>query len=182
MVNIIDRKQILKDIELCKVMNADIIVANMHWGDEYKLKNNKTQEKLADFLIQNGVRLVIGGHPHVVQPIDIQKNGDSIKNVVVYSLGNFVSGMRVVNTDGGMMVKVELSKENGSAPVKIDSCSYSLVFVHKPVIDGRAHYQLIPVEKFDNEEGKEFLGATIFEKMQVFYKNAVGAIESLWKK
>lgn len=181
-VNVTSRKQILKDIELCKVMKADIIVANMHWGEEYKLKNNKAQENLANFLIQNGVRLVIGGHPHVVQPIDIRKREDSIENVVVYSMGNLVSGMKVVNTDGGMMVKIELSKENDSAPVKIDSCSYSLVYVHKPVVDGKAVYQLIPVEKYDNEEGKEKLGEVAFAKMQVFYRNAKAAVESLWNK
>ncbi|NDW08382.1 CapA family protein [Dysgonomonas sp. 520] len=181
-VNLINKKQILRDIELCKIMKADIIVANMHWGEEYKLKNNKTQAGLAQFLIDNGVQLVIGGHPHVVQPIDIRKAGDSIENIVVYSMGNLVSGMRVVNTDGGMMVKIEISKESEDAPVKIDNCSYSLVFVHKPVENGRAMYQLIPVEKYNNEEGKAFMGAEAFGKMEVFYKNAKAAVESLWNK
>lgn len=181
-VNVTSRKQILKDIELCKIMKADIIVANMHWGIEYKLKQSKAQESLADFLIEHGVRLVIGSHPHVVQPLDIRRNKDSIENVVAYSMGNFVSGMKVVNTDGGMLVKIELSKKDKDSAVTIDNCSYSLVFVHKPIENGRAVYQLIPVEKWNNEKGKEKLGADVFQKMQVFYSNAKEAIESLRNK
>lgn len=180
-VNLIDKKQILADLELAKQMKPDIIIANMHWGDEYKLFANQTQKNLANFLIKNGVRLVIGGHPHVVQPIDIQKEDDEIKNIVVYSMGNLISGMRAVNTDGGMMVNIDLSK-NDDGEVNIDSCSYSLVWVHKPLENGRQQFQLIPVEEYDNEEGKEKLGATAFARMKSFATTAKKAIEIMWEK
>ncbi|MDR1883208.1 MAG: CapA family protein [Prevotella sp.] len=182
-VNYIDRKQILKDIEQAKAMKADIIVANMHWGAEYVLKHNKAQKELADFLVRNGVRLVIGGHPHVVQPVDIQKDGDNIKSIVVYSMGNLISAMKPVNTTGGMMVKIDIGK-NGNDPVKIDSCSYSLVWVNKPMKDKDtpAFFELLPVASFDNEAGKEKLGEESFRKMQTFATNAKNAIGSLWAK
>lgn len=180
-VNLIDKKQILKDIDSAKQMKADIIVANMHWGDEYFLKPNKGQKDLADFLINNGVRIVIGGHPHVVQPLDIRKENDSIKNIVVYSLGNFISGMKKTNTDGGMMVRIDLSKdENGN--INIDDCDYSLVWVHKPIENNKPNFQLIPVEEYENEEGEEKLGKQAYTKMTTFAKNAKQAIESLWLK
>lgn len=179
-VNVTNKKQILKDIEWCKLMKADIIIANMHWGHEYVLKHNRGQERLANFLTDNGVRLVIGGHPHVVQPIDIQKKNNEIENVVVYSMGNFVSGMLVVNTDGGMMVNIEISKQTKDSPVKIEKCDYSLVYMHKPKIEDRVLYQLIPVEEYLGEKGLLELGEITFEKVQVFYNNAKRAIESLW--
>lgn len=178
--NVIDKKQIIRDIAWCKIMKADIIVANMHWGIEYTLKHGREQEKLAKLLTHYGVKLVIGGHPHVVQPIYIKRNGNSIENVVVYSLGNFVSGMLVVNTDGGMMVNIDISKKDKLSPVTIDRCDYTLVYMHKPVVDGRARYQLIPVEKYLNDKGWELLGDTVYQKAEVFYRNAKTAVESLW--
>lgn len=180
-VNYIDRKQILKDIDLAKKMKADIIIANIHWGVEYVLKHNKEQQDLADFLVKNGVKLVIGGHPHVVQPIDIQKDSIGIHNIVVYSMGNLISNMKPVNTTGGMFVKIDISKD-GDNPVRIDSCDYSLVWVHKLMKDKDipTFFELLPVSAFDNEEGKVKLGDEAFLKMQTFATNAKNAIESLW--
>lgn len=178
-INLIDKKQILADIQSAKAMKADIIIANMHWGIEYKLSPNSEQKDLAQFLIKNGVRLVIGGHPHVVEPLDIQKQNDSIQNIVVYSMGNFVSGMKADNTQGGMMVRIDLSKEN-EEPVQIDSCSYSLVWVNKPIENGKPNFQLIPIEKYQNEEGKLKLGEIEYTKMTTFSDTAKKAIESMW--
>lgn len=180
-INLIDKKQIINDIDILKRMQPDIIIANMHWGDEYKLKPNAEQKSLANFLIKNGVRLVIGGHPHVVQPIDIKQNGDSIENVVVYSLGNFVSGMKAVNTDGGMLARIDISKEE-SGNVRIDNCSYSLVWVYKPIENGKIQFQLLPVEEYENEIGEEKLGKINYTRMTSFAKTARKTIESLSSK
>lgn len=177
-VNLIDTVQIKKDIADANKLGAHIIVANMHWGDEYVLKQNKTQEKLANFLVDNGVRLVIGNHPHVVQPVDIRWDGDSIKSIIVYSLGNYVSGMRTVNTSGGMVAYIDISKEPGK-PVSIDSFDYSLVWTHKPKKNGvYTNFKLLPVEEYENEEGKRILG-TDYAEMESFAKAARVAIESL---
>ncbi len=181
-VNFIDKEQIKKDIDASKAMFADVIIANMHWGDEYKLYPNKEQKDLAEFLVNNGVNIIIGGHPHVVQPIDIRKENDTIKQVIVYSMGNFVSNMSAVNTDGGMMVSLEISKDENNS-VNINSCDYSLVWVHKPIIDGRKQYQLIPVFEYEDEQiGKEYLGETAYQGMLKFSKKAKEVTESLWQK
>lgn len=183
-VNYIDRKQILKDIDLAKQMKPDIIIANMHWGVEYVLKHNKEQKALADFLIKNGVRLVIGAHPHVVQPIDIQKDSTGIKNVVVYSMGNLISNMKLTNTRGGMMVNIDISKDEETNTVTIDSCNYTLVWVHKLMKDKDTptFFQLWPVDKINNEEGRKMIGEKDWECLQTFKTNAKNAVESLWEK
>jgi len=178
-VNFIDKEQIKKDIEMARCMFADVIIANMHWGDEYKLYPNNEQKKLVQFLIDNGVNIIIGGHPHVVQPIDIRKEGDTIKQVVVYSMGNFISNMSAPNTDGGMIVTLEISK-NGDEPVQIDSCSYSLVWVNKAIKNGKKNYQLIPVSEYEEEEkGIEYLGEMAYKRMINFAKKAKEATESM---
>ena len=180
-VNLIDKKQIVSDIDMLKRMQPDIIVANMHWGEEYKLKPSTEQKALADLLIKNGVRLIIGSHPHVVQPIDIRQNGDSIENIIVYSLGNFISGMKAVNTDGGMIARINISKDD-KGNVTIDSCSYSLVWVYKPLENAKLQFQLIPIEKYENKTGEEKIGKMSFDKMSAFAKTARKTIESLWPK
>lgn len=172
-VNYIDEDQIKKDIRQAKLLNADMIIANMHWGDEYKLIQNKNQERLAKLLVDEGVDLVIGSHPHVIQPSKVikDKNG-KISSLVVYSLGNFVSGMKAVNTDGGQLVKVTVSKESYFHP-KIDSCSYNLIYVDKHYNNARTEFRLIPVpsdpEKVDKT--KQIPGVN-YSKMAVFAKNA----------
>jgi poly-gamma-glutamate synthesis protein (capsule biosynthesis protein) len=182
-VNYIDRKQILKDIDAAGQMKADVIIANMHWGAEYILKHNKEQKELADFLVKNGVRLVIGAHPHVVQPIDIQRDSTGIKSVVVYSTGNLISNMKLTDTRGGMMVKIGISKDEDNN-VRIDSCDYSLVWVHKLMKDKDTpvFFQLWPVSKINNEEGRKMIGEKDWERLQIFKTNAKNAAESLWKK
>lgn len=183
-VNYIDRIQILKDIDLAKQMKADIIIANVHWGVEYVLKHNREQKALADFLTRNGVRLVIGAHPHVVQPVDIQRDSTGIKNIVVYSMGNLISNMKLTNTRGGMMVNIDISKDEETNTVSIDSCDYTLVWVHKLMKDKDtpSFFQLWPVDKINNEEGRKMIGEKDWQRLQTFTANAKDAVESLWPK
>jgi len=182
-VNLIDKKQIYKDIQSAKQMKADIIIANMHWGYEYKLKPNKEQIDLANFLIDNGVRLIIGSHPHVVQPVDIRKNEDGdIHAIVVYSLGNFVSGMKPVNTTGGMLFNIDISKTDNDY-VKIDAYDYSLVWTHKKMKDEKiTGYKLLPVDEYYNDEGEKTLGWEYYQVMKSFADTAKKTIESMWEK
>jgi poly-gamma-glutamate synthesis protein (capsule biosynthesis protein) len=183
-VNLIDKKQISEDIMLAKQMKADIIIANMHWGYEHKLKPSKEQKELADFLIDNGVRLVIGSHPHVVQPVDIRKGDDGeIDAIIVYSLGNFVSGMKPVNTTGGMLFNIDISKD-GDNPVSIDAYDYSLVWTHKMMDDDEniTGYKLLPVDKYYIKGGEKLLGAEYYQTMTSFADTAKRTIENMWEK
>lgn len=182
-VNLIDKKQMFEDIQLAKQMKADIIIANMHWGYEYKLKPSKEQKELADFLVDNGVRLVIGSHPHVVQPVDIRRDETGeINAIIVYSLGNFISGMKPVNTTGGMLFNIGISKEEDN-PVSIDTYDYSLVWTHKLMKDDKiTGYKLLPVDKYYVKGGEKQLGAEDYAVMTSFADTAKKTIESMWKQ
>ena len=148
-VNLIDTVQIATDIINAKAMNPDVIIANMHWGEEYKLKPNKEQKTLADFLIRQGVQLIIGSHPHVLQHMEKRYSSDSIaENVVIYSLGNFVSNMRAKNTEGGVIANIRLIKENEK--LIIDECGYRFVWVYKPVIEKQRHFYILPIAEFED--------------------------------
>lgn len=177
LVNYIDKEQIQRDIDKAKAMKADVIIANMHWGDEYKLIQNKTQESLADFLVKAGVDLVIGSHPHVIQPSKmITDSSGNNSNLVVYSLGNLVSGMLATNTDGGQMIKVRLKKENNS--VQIESAGYMLVYRHKEKKENKIDYVVVPVSLAEKhpiqipEAPLIDLDKESYRKMLVFSDNA----------
>ena len=76
-----------KAISYLKENNCDLIIAAMHWGIEKDYKQTNAQEKLGRYMIDNGVDLVIGTHPHVIQGIEKYKG-----KYIIYSLGNFVFG------------------------------------------------------------------------------------------
>lgn len=145
-VNYIDKAKIKADLAATRKLSPDLIVVCMHWGVEYVLVQNKEQESLADFLVNEGVDLVIGGHPHVIQPMEIRRSEKYNKDVlVVYSLGNLISAMKTKDTVGGAMLRVVVSNNYGKAVVK--SAGYKLVYVQTP--NAETNYQLIPADRPD---------------------------------
>lgn len=141
-VNLIDTVTMRNDIIYAKMHKPDIIIAVMHWGEEYRLAPSAEQRRCADFLVRNGVRIIIGHHPHVVQPYEVDRVNDSIRNVVYYSLGNFISNQKDLQAGGGMMAELIIRKKNGK--VAIVSCDHSLVWVNKYFANGKNHYILVP--------------------------------------
>ena len=170
-VNLIDTFRIKKDLKITALYNPDIVIANMHWGQEYMTSFNSEQRKLADFLFRNGVRIIIGNHPHVVQPLVKNRKNDEIESVVYYSLGNLVSNQQKINTDGGALAEIVISKPQEDAPVKIESCRYSLVWVRKYTENGKTKYTLIPVEEHKKHK-LPAMSEQELQKMNTFATNA----------
>jgi poly-gamma-glutamate capsule biosynthesis protein CapA/YwtB (metallophosphatase superfamily) len=113
MVNLLDTALMHNDILNVRNAGADYIIVTLHWGIEYQRFSNADQQKLAAFLFAAGANAIIGGHPHVVQEMAIyypQVPDSSIKNVVVYSMGNYVSNQSKRYTDGGIMVSLHLTR------------------------------------------------------------------------
>ena len=101
----------------------------------------------ADWLVTQGVDLIIGGHPHVVEPMEVRYSEEHDKNVLlVYSMGNFISNQSDIDTRGGAMVKVSLKMMNGRAVIV--EPRYKLFFVQKPRGAGE-NYVLIPEARPD---------------------------------
>lgn len=140
-INYIDSAVIKKDIEKAKALKADYIVCNMHWGTEYKPLPNGYQKRFESYCYDLGADMVIGGHPHVVQPIERKKINNEDK-LTVWSLGNFVSNMQVRYTRGGVMVGATVKKENGK--VKLIDAEDWLVYVHKKQEGEVKQYYILP--------------------------------------
>ena len=146
-VDFIDQQLIAADIARARERGAHAICVNLHWGIEYQLKPVAAQRTLADWLVTQGVDLIIGGHPHVVEPMEVRYSEEHDKNVLlVYSMGNFISNQSDIDTRGGAMVKVSLKMVNDHAVIVAPR--YKLFFVQKPRAAGQ-NYVLIPESRPD---------------------------------
>jgi poly-gamma-glutamate synthesis protein (capsule biosynthesis protein) len=137
-VNRIDTIQIREDLQKAASAEPDFILATMHWGSEYQLTENRQQRELAAFLFRNGADAIIGSHPHVVQPIRGTGKGD----LVVYSVGNFISNQRPRYRDGGIVFQLDLVK--GSSGTAIEAHAYLPFWVWKPVTKKGTLFTLVP--------------------------------------
>lgn len=144
-VDYIDRSKIAADIKATRQAGAEIVCVCVHWGDEYVLLPNTWQKSLADFLVEQDVDMIIGSHPHVIQPAEMRKNPRTGRDVLlVYSLGNFISNMKTTDTRGGMMVRAKLTRDD-KGRAKVAGADYRLIFTLPP--DGRStNFRLIPVD------------------------------------
>lgn len=142
-VSLIDREKIRHEMELTRRAGAEILVVTMHWGVEYVLIENAAQRALADFLVEEGADLIIGSHPHVIQPMKVVRNEKMNKNVlVVFSLGNFISNMKTADTRGGALVKAVIERaSDGKAFFK--EAVYDTFFAAKPAGKG-SNFQVVP--------------------------------------
>ncbi len=171
-VNYIDTIQIRIDIQKARKAEPDYIIAVMHWGNEYQRKEDAGQQKMAENILSLGADAIIGSHPHVVQPFrNYYRNpSDSTDfNVVVYSLGNFISNQRDRYRDGGIIYELVLEKTD---KVRIKEQSYLPVWVYKPrKKDGGNLFVLVP-EILDGAVKNELnIPAKDKELMQTFYKD-----------
>ncbi len=142
-VALIDRDKMKQEISLTRDAGAEIVVVNMHWGIEYVLLENGVQRSLADFLVAQGVDLIIGGHPHVVQPMKVERNEKEGKDVlVVYSLGNLISNMKTADTRGGALVRATIVRDK-DGKARFSHADYDTFFSAKPA-GGKSNFKVIP--------------------------------------
>lgn len=167
-VNLIDQNQIYKDIVKAKQAKPDMIIAIMHWGKEYKLDEHKSQVAYTEFLWENGVDVVIGAHPHVIQPIKTDTiwdmdSTDFREVLVTYSLGNFISNQYRPNTDVGLIFELELIKNSRTNKTVIGKHDYIIAWRY---IQGRYNtnlregfdwtYAVLPVAAFEDNPKQYF--------------------------
>ncbi len=143
-VNLLDTTEIKADILNAEAKGADLLIMTVHWGKEYEREANNRQKDLVKFFARNGVDLVVGSHPHVVQNEEHTSGNDSIDFPIYYSVGNSISNQRQAHTDGGIMVKVEID------PVSklVVKSTYIPVYIHKGMLDNVYQYHLIPTTDY----------------------------------
>lgn len=149
-INLIDKDLIKKDIEVAKSQNADMIVASVHWGTEYSTVPNDTQNELADFLFQNGVNVILGTHPHVLQKMEKRtvtlEDGSTQDGFVIYSLGNFISDQNAANTRSSIILNLQITKHTDNT-ITIDNVSYTPIYMYKNASLNSKKMKLLDINK-----------------------------------
>lgn len=148
-VNLIDKDLILKQLELAKAQEPDLICVNMHWGLEYQNVQNSDQEDWADFLFENGVDVILGSHPHVLQPMEKRtvtlEDGTTKDCFVIYSLGNFISGQTKKNTRTSIILNINFTKDGETGKTTIGDVSYVPIYMYKSSSGSTKRYKLLDI-------------------------------------
>ena len=151
-IDTIDTVIIKKDLKRALDSVPDVIIVCMHWGVEYQRVPNKEQKDLAEFLFENGADIIVGSHPHVVQPIELMTFNykDKTKTgLVIWSLGNFVSNQRKQYTNGGILADFTIEKNIFTKVVSVKDIGYIPVWVYKAT--GPEKFYVLPVYKFEHD-------------------------------
>lgn len=150
--------RIASEISAMKAEGVEFIIASMHWGEEYNTYIEATQNEIAKKLNELGVDIILGGHPHVIQPYEIICNESGHSTFVIYSQGNSLSNQSeqeigVAESEDGIMIKFTLEKKDGNVSLK----EYKIIptWVYKEEKgDGTYYHKIIPVEEaLANPEG-----------------------------
>lgn len=110
-LNVIASPDIAMSMTRAKALSPDVIIALFHWGNEYHFSPNVHQKKAADWAFSEGAKLVVGTHPHVLQPVEVRITSDDVK-AVAWSLGNFVSFQRTLPRERSIILSAEFVKND----------------------------------------------------------------------
>ena len=156
-VNMMDKEKVREAFVRAREMEADIIIALPHWGQEYTTVPDSRQREWAEFLLECGADAVIGSHPHVIQPVEFP---------VAYSMGNFISNMSLRNTELGLMIilKIAVTSYGDSYVAGLEAVP---VWCSRPGGYGDG-YTVLPVREFLNRK-EEFRSSYNYGKMKDTY-------------
>lgn len=124
LVNVYDKDLIKKEIENYRD-KVDLLIVAMHWGTEYMTYPTNEQKEIARYLASLGVDLIIGTHPHVIEPVEYIDD-----TLVIYSLGNFISSQVGVERLTGLMLSLDIKKEeyHGKTTISFDNIEGTLIY------------------------------------------------------
>lgn len=149
-VNLIDKDFIKKQINQAKEQNVDMIVACMHWGTEYRTTANSEQKYLANFLFENGVDIILGNHPHVLEPMEKRtitlEDGTEKEVFVVYALGNFTADQRDEITRDSAILNLTITK-NTNGKISIDKVNYVPIYMYKNTSVNTHKFKILDIKK-----------------------------------
>lgn len=146
LLNRYDKEIVKRDIESVSD-RVDLLMVSMHFGDEYSFSPSSNQREIASYLASLGVDIIIGHHPHVVQPIEFIDD-----TLVIYSLGNFLSGQRGIEKLTGLMVSVDVVKNLATNTISLENVKAELTYTYTNEQKGyRGNYKVYPYTKLTEE-------------------------------
>ncbi|MCJ7552484.1 MAG: CapA family protein [Ignavibacteriaceae bacterium] len=151
-VNLIDFDLIEKDIKSAREKEADLVLVYYHFGEEYQRLPNQFQRDVVNNTIEFGADIIIGSHPHVIQPTEYYKTYGARLDTgfVIYSLGNFISNQRWRYSDTGLILNIELTKNYTTNSIFISDVNFIPTWVFRGNTDPGKEFIILPSQKFND--------------------------------
>ena len=163
LIHLIDLEEMKKDIEKAEELSPDFIVVFLHFGNEYERYPNKEQKYIVDELFNAGADIILGSHPHVIQPMETRTitraDGSEEEVFVIYSLGNFISSQRSPKDpprDAGIILNIDFEK-SGNEKARIKNISFMPTWVQYSTVKVRGIIRVVSCTAPEEELKKHLL-------------------------
>ncbi|HBK24026.1 MAG TPA: capsular biosynthesis protein [Planktothrix sp. UBA10369] len=183
LVSLIDPKKIIQDITKARSSGVDIVTVILHFGSEYQRQPNTEQKTLVKQLVNAGADIILGSHPHVVQPHQIfeqtGKLGKPKKAVVIYSMGNFISNQREKYRDLGVIFKVNIVKHFPDQTIEIKDIQTVPTWVHRYWQNGKYQFRILPIQQVLKSRQDPLLSEGDYQQLEIDLNNMNRHLNSL---
>lgn len=173
-------KKIENEISAMKSEGVEFIITSMHWGEEYNTYIEASQNEIAKRLNKLGVDIILGGHPHVIQPYEIMRNESGHSTFVIYSQGNSLSNQSeqeigVAESEDGIMIKFTLEKKDGNVSLKEYKIIPTWVYKEEKV-NGTYYHKIIPVEEALADPKKYGISSDVYQRVETSLNRTKGIL------
>lgn len=147
-----DEATIERKIKAAKAQ-CDVVLVNVHWGSEYTTTPAQEQRNLAKKMADWGANVIIGHHPHVLQPVEWIENSDGTRTLVAYSLGNFISQQNTAARVIGGMLHYDITKDFETGKVTVSNVRFETIVTH--YVSGSHDVQIYPLSAYSDTLAKK---------------------------
>lgn len=182
-LSMLEEEKIIAQIHKAKSLDVDFVLVAAHWGLEYHLDENIHQTSLTDKMFMAGADIVLGTHPHVIQPFDhvkmVDESGEEKDKFIIYSQGNFVSGQRTYPRAIGMHITFDFLREN-DGPAVVDQVSVMPTYVDYQSVNYKPYMRILDTRRsvLDYEAGLLDLTGALVTSLKTYEKDFVDHIAS----
>jgi poly-gamma-glutamate synthesis protein (capsule biosynthesis protein) len=139
----LDEATVVKDITELRP-SVDVLILVLHWGVEYSPYPTEKQRALARTFFNEGADIILGSHPHVIQPAEMM-NINGKEKYVIYSMGNSIGHQRGVERNSGVIVRLDVTKDFNREETKISKVEYIPTFSHPYTFNGKLMFRDVPI-------------------------------------
>lgn len=148
-VNILEENLVKNDIARARTEGAQLVVLSLHFGQEYQQQPNPVQKDLAHQFLEAGADIILGHHPHVLQPMEIvaiKEKGKEKNKFVIYSLGNFISDQSGLTRQSSIILNIHIGIDRMTKEPYLKEVSYIPIFTRRYFDHGKTSFQVLAVE------------------------------------
>ena len=168
-VNMYSEEQVKSDIEYAKENEAEYICVMIHWGDAISSTVSKEQKEIADFLVENGVNLILGAHPSVVQPMEVRQNKDGENVFIAYSIGTYISTLSAEEARTELVLNIELRKSGKDGKVYLNKVDYTPIYMLDNGESAENRFELVDMKstamEYTNSGSTQTISRETYDKL-----------------